>query len=262
MHELCHRCHGEIPEVPGSSRGDDDAVLFCPRCGAPQIHLQEHMHAEAPAADAVPTTGAVPPPRPPGAAGLPGRIDWEAALVCTGLVAVVAASLAAIGIESIPVAFVGALWTISGAVIAIRLYNRRRPQAWMDARIGLRIGVAAGLLIVAATCVTAATAGVVMRFGTHSMAKFDEENAQERKALQTRIIAWFDQNVQDKDMQQRYAEEMNSPQMNSPEMLAGSALFGRALQGFFILAISALGGAFAGRLLTSHTGHPRLRRGD
>ena len=67
------------------------------------------------------------------------------------------------------------LWTISGSMIALGLYQRRRPLAWMDAGVGARIGIVVGLALVACLAVVLATGGLVARYGLHSMAGVDAQ---------------------------------------------------------------------------------------
>jgi hypothetical protein len=215
------------------------------------------MRPDHPTAVAGGTTGAVPPPRPASASS----IDWQAAIRASVWVAFIGAVLATFGIKSNGAAFVCILWTISSAVIALGLYARRRPEARLNARIGLRIGIATGLLMSAAMGIGIAGAGLVMRFGTHSMAAIDQENAEARKTMQAQVIAWSRQ-FDDKDLQARYAAAMASPQMNSPEMLAGSMLAGRGFEALLILFFSACGGAFAGMMRAMQSARPGLRRGD
>jgi len=250
MRELCHRCHGELPSSPVGSRHDDDSVvLFCPRCGAPQILLPEHMHIEAPAVANPSTTGANPPPRPAGAG--PNEIDWHAAIVSGAIVAAIGAVLSVLGMKFLAFSFFSLLWTISCAVITLGLYAKQRPILGVDARIGMRVGLTAGVLLVSAIAMATAATGVVLRFGTHQMAQFDQESAQKRKDIQAEFLAFLEKQTQDKDLIAQYTATINSPQANSPEMLAGSALAGGAVQGFFILLLAAGGGAFAGMMRAS-----------
>jgi hypothetical protein len=258
MHVLCHRCHASLPPAaPGSSRGDEDALLFCPRCGAPQILLPEHLRPDPPAILAVGSTGAAPPPRPVSVS----PIDWQAAIKAGALVACIGAVLATFGIKSNGAALLCILWTISGAVIALGIYSRGRAEARMDARIGLRIGIATGLTMSAAMGLGLAGAGLVMRFGTHSMAAIDEENSAARKAMLAKEIE-LSQQIDDKDLQAQYVAKMTSPEMNSPEMFAGLTLSMRAFEMLLILLFSACGGAFAGMMRAVPSARPGLRRGD
>lgn len=242
----------------GAGREDEEAVLFCPRCGAPQLKLQEHMRVEEPK---VSTTGTVPPPRPAGARA-PGAVDWQAAIVAAVVVAAVGAALSVLGLKFVAASLLGTVWTLCGAVVALGIYARRRPAAMLNARAGARIGVVAGLLMVAVGTMALAATGVVVRFGTHGMAQFDADNAQERRELQAKVLGWMEQQNQDKEVQQKYKDAFQSPAMNSPEMIAGSVLGGRAMQGLLIVLISAAGGAFAGRMRGAQRMMVGRRRGD
>lgn len=247
MRELCHRCHGELPLSTFSDRHDDEtAVLFCPRCGSPQILLQDHMRIETPVAEAHGTTGALPPPRP-GNVGK-SNIDWRAAILAGALVAAIGAVLSVLGLKFLAASFVATMWTISCAVLTLGLYARQRPVLKMDGKIGMRIGIIAGVLTISAVGLATATTGVILRFGTHQMAQFDQESAQRRKELQKQFLEILQNNTQDKDLIAQYSATINSPQANSPEMLAGSALAGGAVQGLLLLLLAAGGGAFAGKM--------------
>ena len=240
MPELCHRCHGELPSSPIGNRHDDEAApLFCPRCGSPQILLPDHMRIETPA---VPnTTGTLPPPRPAGHA--PGQIDWRAALPANALVALVGVVLLAIGLKFSAASFLSTLWTMGAAVIALGLYARSRPQAWMDARTGLRIGFTTGIFMIAAMGIVLAGTGVVRRFGTHSLAGFDTQLAQFFETLRGQMVLRLQEQAQPPDVQQKILGFMGSP-----EARAGVAVFYVFLTGGFILMLSAGGGAFAGMM--------------
>ena len=255
MHALCHRCHGELPSSPAGGRHDDDAaMLFCPRCGSPQLLLPEHMYVEAPVS-AASTTGAVPPPRPAGSGA--GEVDWQAAIRAASLVSLVAAVLLIVGLIFSPVSFFSTLWTMGAAVIALGLYARSRPQASMDARVGLRIGLATGTLVIAAMVMVLAGTGVVMRFGTHSLTGFDAEMAQTFELIRVRAAASLQEQGQPADIQQKILAFVGSP-----EARAGIAVFYLSLTGFFILLLSAGGGAFAGMMRGAQAQRLGQRSGD
>jgi len=255
MRELCHRCHGELPSSTAGGRHDDDAAnLFCPRCGAPQILLPEHMYVEVPLS-AASTTGAVPPPRPAGAGA--GQVDWRAAIRAGSFVALVAAVLLVLGLSFSPVSFLSTLWIMGSAVIALGLYARSRPQASMDARVGLRIGVATGGMLIAAMAIVLAGMGVAMRFGTHNLAGFDAEIAQTFELVRARAAASLQEQGQPADIQQKILAFVGSP-----EARAGLAIFYLGLTSFFILLLSAGGGAFAGMLRGAQAQRMGQRSGD
>src|ERR1700722_2360653 len=123
MHEFCHRCGGELQAGEGAS-------TFCSHCGCPQLYLQDYEEQTgAPDGD---TTGAVPPPHP-------RQVEWKTAIRCAVLVAGIAAVLGLVGSRLEVVSKLSWVWTISGSMIAVALYQRRRPLAWMDAGVGARI---------------------------------------------------------------------------------------------------------------------------
>jgi len=260
MREHCHRCHGELPDRAAANPYDDEgALLFCPRCGAPQILLPDHMRVEAAEVRPANSTGAMPPPRPAAAAGTvaAGQVDWRAALAAGALVAGVGAVLELIGLKSNAASFLSVLWTMGGAVIALGLYARHRPRAWMDARVGLRVGVATGLVLVAAMGIALAATGVVMRYGTHSLASFDSEVAANFELMRQQLVVRMQEQQQPAQVQQKILGFMGSQ-----EVRAGLAVFYMGLLGGVVVLISAGGGAFAGMMRTSQSPRPGLRRGD
>jgi hypothetical protein len=138
MQEYCHRCGGELPAGEGM-------LPFCPHCGSPQIYLQDHEQQNG--GVETDTTGAIPPPRPQ-------QVEWKTAIRCAALVAGVAAGLSLVSQRVQVVSLLSMLWTISGSMITLALYQRRRPLAWMDAGVGARIGLVVGLALVVCLGVT------------------------------------------------------------------------------------------------------------
>src|ERR1700750_1824095 len=111
MQEYCHRCGGELPARDGMSP-------FCPHCGSPQIYLQDYEQQNGVAETG--TTGAVPPPRPQ-------QVEWKTAIRCAALVSVVAVVLSLVSTQVPVLSPLSSLWTISGSLIAVGLYQKRRP---------------------------------------------------------------------------------------------------------------------------------------
>jgi hypothetical protein len=247
MQEYCHRCHGELPHAAaGNKQSSDDAMLFCPRCSAPQILLPEHMRVE-PAVIAG-TTGTMPPPLPADHPGGRGQIDWRVALPAAGAIALVAAALRIAGLKLEVVSIVWFFWMLAGANLALGVYAKRRPAAWMDARAGLRIGLVTGMLMCGAMALAGAATGVVERYGLRGMARFDDARAKDRVAGQEMVQAWMKDHELDADMQKNYAESMNSPLAKSPEMLAGVGLLEFGFEALVLMFISAGTGAVNGMM--------------
>ena len=220
MHEYCHRCGGELS-------ASDAVSPFCPHCGSPQIYLQDYEE-QAGAADGD-TTGAAPPPRPQ-------QVEWKTAIRCAWLVAGGAAVLSLVSARVEVVSPLSWLWTISGSLITLALYQRRRPLAWMDAGVGARIGVVVGLALVVCLAIVAAGTGLVARYGLHSMASFDADLTQMLHA----------------QIEKASATTPEPPELlrflYSPEVKAGMMLTGFGMVSGIFLVLSTVGGAVGGFL--------------
>ena len=222
MRQDCHRCGNELPESLGESP-------FCAHCGSPQLILPDYEQQIG--SEDLPTTGATPPPRPQ-------QVEWKTAIRCAALVAGIAALLSLLSARVQAVSPLTWLWTVSGSMITLALYQRRRPQAWMDAGIGARIGVVVGLARTACFAMAMSAAGLIARFALHSMAGFDAQlsamlHAQVQKAAATApdqpgIVAF----------------------LYSPEVRAGMMLAGFAMLSGLLLVLSTVGGAVGGFLHT------------
>ncbi len=168
----------------------------------------------------------------------PQVVEWKTAIRCAALVAIVAAALSVAGTRFPVVSALSSLWIISGSLITVGLYQWRRPLALMDAGVGARIGLVAGLALITCLGVSMAVAGLVARFGLHSMAAFD---AQLTEQLHTQI-------------EKAAAANPAPPEvirfMYTPEFRAGIMLAGFAMVAGALLLLSALGGAVGGMLRT------------
>jgi hypothetical protein len=104
----------------------------------------------------------------------------------------------------------------------------------MDAGIGARIGVVAGLGLIVSIAISMAIVGLVARFALHSMAGFDADlHIQIEKAIAV--------NPQPAEVM-RY--------IKSPEFRAGIMLGGFAIMASVIMLTSAVGGALSGMVRT------------
>ena len=167
MPDFCHRCGEELAPA------GHPIPSFCPHCGAPQLALSEDRILTIAAAavsgsEAPPTTGQLPPPHPHG-------IHWRIALQGSAAVAAVAAGL---WLLSLRVPFLGVLcwfWILSGSLLVLESYRRRRPAARITASVGARIGLVVGLALNAALALVLSVAGLLARFVTHSMGPIDAQ---------------------------------------------------------------------------------------
>ncbi|WP_125485181.1 hypothetical protein [Edaphobacter aggregans] len=175
------------------------------------------------------TTGTLPPPRPQ-------LVEWKTAIRCAVLVAIVAAALSVAGTRVPMVSALGSLWIISGSLITVGLYQRRRPLALMDAGVGARIGLVAGLALITCLGVSMAVAGLVARYGLHNMAAFDGQ-------LTEQLHAQIEKAAAANPAPPEVIRFMYTPEFRAGIMLAGFAMVAGAL-----LLLSALGGAVGGML--------------
>jgi hypothetical protein len=235
MRETCHRCGEDLPAGSGESP-------FCPHCGTPQLTLSiENQSVETggdppPGPDGLPSTGATPPP-------LPQQVDWKMAIRCAVAVAGIGSvlKLAALAWDVLsPVSFV---WMVSAPLITLGLYQKRRPAAWIDARVGTRIGLLAGLCLAIGIAIAMSGWGLVERFGLHAMGGFDT-------TLTGQITDGLTRSQQ---MLSTPVDPRVAALEQTPEFHAGFVMASGALGAVMLLAISAVGGAFAGML--------RMRRG-
>jgi hypothetical protein len=218
MQEHCHRCGGELP-------ARDEVSPFCPHCGSPQIYLLDYEQQSGGAeAD---TTGALPPPRLQ-------QVEWKTAIWCALLVAGVAAVLGLVAQRVQVLLLFSWLWTIGASMITLALYQRRRPLAWMDAGVGARIGMVAGLALVACLGVALAIGGLVARYGLHSMAGVDAQMTEMFHA----------------EFEKAAAMSPQPPEVRrffySPEFRAGIMLAGFGAMAGILLVLSTVGGAVGG----------------
>ena len=174
MQETCHRCGGELAAGSGESP-------FCPHCGAPQLFLAlENQSAEtggeAGAGGVVgemqgaASTGALPPPRP-------SQVEWKTAIRCALAVAAVGALLSLGAMRVSLLTTLSLMWIMSASLITLGLYQRRRPGAWMDVRVGARIGVVVGVCLALGLGTAMAGQGLVERYALHAMGGFDADMA-------------------------------------------------------------------------------------
>ena len=228
MREYCHRCGGELPEGSGESP-------FCPHCGTPQLFLAiENQSVEtggepAIGEDGAASTGRMPPPRPQ-------QVEWKTAIRCAAVVAGVGSVLTLAALRVDVLSPVSLLWIMSASLITLGLYQKRKPAAWIDVRVGARIGVLVGMCLALGLGMVVAGWGLVARFGLHSMGSFDAAMASQLREAIRRSTTPIP------------AEMLGF--VASPEFRAGMMLGLFAFVSACLLLLSMLGGAFAGLLRT------------
>lgn len=211
MEHPCYKCASSI----------DEALPFCPHCGAPQIHVatpEEDSSSEAP----IPLT----PPlgwTPGTSAYHPQAVQWDVAwkgAVLSGLLAAV--------LTAAPVISVGCcLWLLGAGALAVRLYQRRVPGALVTPGMGMRIGALSGAVGFLATTIWS-----VFRFATDS------------QAFRTALAEQMDKSIAanpDPRAQEIMRQFMNN--LNTPQGLATFFVLVMAIMAVVFVVFSAAGGA-------------------
>lgn len=222
----CHRCGAELPgeQVRG----------FCAVCGAPQMTVGE---LELQAMEEAEEGGAAPPPRP-------SPIRWPEAMQSGGLVAMVAGLLFGLGALLPGFTALGVLLTMAASAVVLLLYRRRVPEARMSGAIGARIGLVAGLLLVAALGVALAGAGMWARFRSHGMGEFDAQWTAQMQGLLQRT----QQTAAESGPGGAQAADEVQRMVARPEFRAWTTLGGYGLMGLVLVGLTAGGGALAGSM--------------
>lgn len=231
MQEYCHRCGGRLPEASGESP-------FCPECGAPQLSLALENQSNQAGADSMDAEGltasrnAAPAPNP-------RQVEWKTAIRCAAGVAAVGAALSVGSMRVDMLSSVSFLWIMSASLITLGFYQRRRPTARMDVRVGARIGIVVGVCLALEVGIALAGAGLVARFGLHAMGTFDAQMTAQIEQLQKTM------QQQTTPVPQEYMHFFSSPEFRAGSMLATFAFVSAGL-----VVLSMLFGAFHGLLRT------------
>jgi hypothetical protein len=206
----------------------DGSNSFCPHCGAPQLVLSEYSEPLSTSASDPNSTGALPPP-------IPNPIDWEIAIRCTLLVGAIAAVLSFTASRIQVLSPLSSIWILSASLTTLALYQRRRPLAAMNARIGARIGTLVGVGVGLFLGISTALGAILGRFVLHSMGDLDDM-IQASKVQIDQLIAT------------KQLPATANAVVGSPEFRTGFILFAFALGLVFILLVSIFGGALGGLL--------------
>jgi len=178
------------------------------------------------------STGTLPPPRP-------NQIDWRLAIRSASLVAIVAAILGVAG-ERIPnFSIFSFIWVISASLTTMALYQRRRPLASMNLRIGVKIGILVGVMLAFALGASSSVGTLVARFLLHSMSESDKQTAQVLAGMKLQL----DQVAATRPVPPEFYSALRS--LEAPSVVT---LVGLAMAMIIVISVSIFGGAVAGLL--------------
>jgi ethanolamine utilization microcompartment shell protein EutS len=235
---LCPRCHSVV------HLEDDNTLIFCGSCGAPQVRLSQEL-LEAQSASATPSAATVPSSATEPAAGsaaLPQMNRWSGAVQCAGLAGAVAAGLTLVSFALPPVLLLSLGWIVSAPIIILGIYASRFRNTRITAGFAARLGLLCGLAILLSTASLDTVRLCLDRFVFHAASELD-----------TRLAALFAQDAA--MLNERFGAADAGPAiaiLNIPEFRAGALLCSFALVSALYLVYSAAAGAFAG-LLRSRT---------
>lgn len=214
MELLCHRCGNPLPE----------REVFCPHCGAPQFVVEA----------AEPGSTAQPAMRFQGDAR---RMQWRPAILSAVMMAVPLGLFSGLVATSLII-------VLGAGVLTIWLYQRR-SSAWVDGRLGWRVGSILGAAAALLACAAYAVRMVVERYLMHSGATMD-----------TAYLAYAHQFL---DMWNKASAQQGAPPAEAAHMMsmvagfvlspdghAAMQLLTAVTMSIGILLFAALGGALGG----------------
>lgn len=226
----CHRCGSTLhTETEGS-------LVFCWHCGAPQVTLSEELLEQAEqlrqAQDAREAGGNTPART---TAHAPGGVVWKNAIQLSVMIAA-ALALMAILFPGLVVLF----WTPLAPGIVLALYATRHRETIFSARMGARVGMACGALIILGIGVATSLKFALLRFVFHSMGSFDADFAAKLAEMKIQMLASPQADPAIVNQVIRW--------LNIPEYRAGIHLIMFGLLALLLLLLTAAGGAFAGAM--------------
>jgi hypothetical protein len=213
---LCYKCQTSI----------DETLPFCPHCGAPQIRVAtpESDQGESRVPSQTPLAQAAPPVWTSVSAYQARSVQWEFAwkgALLTGLLAAVLTALPYVG-------FGCCLWMLGTGALAVGLYQRRVPGAYITPGMGMRIGALSG-----------ATAFLVTAFW--NVLQFARNSQEFRSVFIEQMEKTISAN-QDPRTQEVMRQFMNN--LNTPEGLATFFVIILVVMAVVFVFFSAAGGAF------------------
>jgi hypothetical protein len=221
-YRLCHRCHAELPPH------DEGNLIFCSHCGAPLVVLSEELLTQA--EELAGADGTAAPPAPDARSQV-----WRGAIRCAGLSGAITAAIMLLSLLVPSAVLLTIFWVVISPVVVIGIFQARNPLAPMTPGFGARLGLLTGLSNGIMLSVGTTTTFVIARFGLHAMGPFDKQLDMVFAQTQERMGAQSPADI-----------AAISKICSLPEFRAGTMLASAAFGILLLLAITTLGGAFAG----------------
>ena len=191
--------------------------------------LSEELQTQAEAQSGPEGTGAPPPP------GDSRSLVWRGAIRCAALAGSITAGLMLLSVLIPPVLLLTVFWIVISPVVVIGIFQTRYPLTQITAGFGARLGLLTGLSIALVLGVINTSTLLLARFAFHTMGDADKQMT--ASVEQFRIQA---------------AAAPGDPlaslthALSIPEFRAGFLFFGLTMVTAILLAITTVGGAFAG----------------
>ncbi|MHB1022433.1 MAG: zinc ribbon domain-containing protein [Acidobacteriaceae bacterium] len=222
----CHRCGTLL----------SPASPFCPQCGAPQLYCPSYESAELIPGSSGDEAGFTAHGR--SLAASVHVVDWRAVVNISLVVAAIAGGLCILAFVVPPLSIACFFWVISCSLITIRLYQRKVTPMTLDAGMGARIGMIAGLLTAFSTMTVNAITMVIQRYALHMGATFDAQLTASIHQAMTRAA----ENNPDVQIQSFLSFWL------SPEGRAGLVLATAAMLVAGIVVLAVVSGALAAKM--------------
>jgi hypothetical protein len=221
---LCYKCQASI----------DEALPFCPHCGAPQIRVAAPEEDSSVSQNAVSPEvypGSWPPPASPYQSN---TVQWGLAAkgaVLSGLISAVLSGIPIVG-------FGCCLWVLGAGGLAVWLYQRRIPGVVVTPGMGMRIGALSGLFGFLATTIL----WVIL---------FTKDNQEFRTVFAEQMEKSIARNP---DANAQQVGHQIISYMNTPEGLATVFVLGLVVMAVVYVVFSAAGGALGASMFARRRG--------
>jgi hypothetical protein len=239
IQRLCPRCRTVVHIE------DDNSLVFCSNCGAPQVRLsQELLEAQVEATAQLPEGAPVSMDATAAATQntvVPALNRWSGAVQCAGIAGAVAAGLTLISFAVPALGLLSMGWVVAAPIVVLGVYASRFRNTRITAGFAARLGLLCGVAILVAMLALNTIHLCLDRFVFHAATAIDSQLAttfaQQEAVLSTQLGTDA------------------APMLHTlaiPEFRAGILLCSFGMLSALYLVYSAAAGAFAG-LLRSRT---------
>lgn len=230
MQRLCHRCHHAL------TIDDENSLIFCYNCGAPQVTISEELLEQAQKAQSVAldSNGERVETEAERAARIAAQppdlqVVWKSIIRIAAIVSGVISLICLV----LPLEILA--WLAPGIVLSV--YCARHRETKITTAVGARIGLICGILCAFGITVAKTVQMLIARFGLHQGGTLDATLVQAIGQAKARAVAQSGQAA---------ASAIFNPLLNVPEFRVGFYMFAVLSGVAILLALSIASGAFSG----------------